>query len=121
MICLGFELADRRQRLDRAAVRWWDSVGRPHGVRRARSKWNWQLIAVKELGVAAWIWLGGRDSSTSAASPLRRISWCSEPSAGVSRSIDPRAEADGWLFGTISATGWSGRPERRSASRGGSP
>jgi hypothetical protein len=34
---------------------------RPHGVRRARSKWNWQLIAVKELGVAAWIWLGVRD------------------------------------------------------------
>ena len=29
-------------------------MGRPHGVRRARSKWNWQLIAVKEPGVAAW-------------------------------------------------------------------
>jgi len=32
-----------------------------HESRRARSKWNWQLIAVKELGVARWIWLGVRD------------------------------------------------------------
>jgi hypothetical protein len=36
-------------------------MGRRHRVRRARSKWNWQLIAVKELKVAAWTWLGGRD------------------------------------------------------------
>jgi hypothetical protein len=24
---------------------------------------DWQLNAVKELGVARWIWLGGRDSN----------------------------------------------------------
>jgi hypothetical protein len=30
-------------------------------VRRARPTWNWQLIDVKELGVAKWIWLGVRD------------------------------------------------------------
>ena len=31
------------------------------GSEGRRSKWNWQLIAVKELGVAASIWLGVRD------------------------------------------------------------
>jgi hypothetical protein len=30
-------------------------------VRMGDSKWNWQLIAVKELGVATWNWLGVRD------------------------------------------------------------
>lgn len=31
-------------------------------VRSRRSKWNWQLIAVKELGVARWIWLAVGDA-----------------------------------------------------------
>jgi hypothetical protein len=30
-------------------------------VRSRRSKWNWQLIAAKELEVATWNWLGVRD------------------------------------------------------------
>src|SRR6476659_2422601 len=38
-------------------------MGRPPGGPKSASKWNWQLIAVKELGVVTWIWLGGRDSN----------------------------------------------------------
>ena len=34
---------------------------RPHGVAKGALEWTWQLIAVEELGVAAWIWLGIRD------------------------------------------------------------
>ena len=60
MICLGFELADLRQHLDNAGVSDESRETRSR-VRRRRSKWNWQLIAVKELGVATWIWLGVRD------------------------------------------------------------
>jgi len=44
MICLGFELVDRRPRLDKAGVRRWDSWT-PYGVRRRRAKWTAPLIA----------------------------------------------------------------------------
>jgi hypothetical protein len=37
------------------------SQGTPSRVRRAHLKWNCELVAVKELGVATWIWLGVRD------------------------------------------------------------
>ena len=36
-------------------------VRRYSRVRSRRSKWNWQLIAVKELGAARRSWLGVRD------------------------------------------------------------
>ncbi len=39
-------------------MRLWEALT---GPKEALDKWNWQLIAVKELGVATWIWLGVSD------------------------------------------------------------
>jgi hypothetical protein len=40
-------------------------------VRSGRSKSNWQLIAVSELGVARWIWRGVKDDFPQLAHPFR--------------------------------------------------
>jgi hypothetical protein len=38
-----------------------ETHGTPARGAKDALEWNWQLIAVRKLGAAPWIWLGGRD------------------------------------------------------------